>query len=97
MNGDVDESEFGMGFTYCIALFLMLNAAADHLYEMNVPEDLPHELVVDMKEWSDKCIAQRLAPGTTKEDAEWAISEAKRFLMEIDKHMGAKVKEACWS
>jgi hypothetical protein len=112
------ESEFGQGFTYCLALFLMhvnmeivnelrkpngilndwsiwFNGAADHLYEMEIPENLPEELKGKCEGFRDQCIDWRLTLAT-KEDYNWAIEKALEILREYDIFTGVKSVKAQW-
>jgi len=63
--------------------------AADHFYEIEIPEQLPQKMKIRLINFVDKVIAWRLPIGRvnvpTKEDKEWAINEAKDILLEVDK------------
>lgn len=106
-------SKFGKGLTYCIGLFLAhadrqiyandysmwFYGAADHLYDLELPNWLPEKLEKRLKQFQGKCITWRLILGkneVTKKDFDWAINEAKSLLMLIDKHFNVKVKKAQW-
>ena len=91
-------SEFGRGFTYCIGLFLAhaerkiifndyslwFNAAADHLYELQIPNNISDEFKSKIESWQDKCIEWRIAAEVTKENFEWALNTAKEILFQYD-------------
>lgn len=91
-------SEFGKGFTYCIGLFLAhterrdppefflwFNGAADHLYELEIPDNF--KLKKECEEWRKKCLRWRLSKYTEK-DKTWATDQAKSFLLAWDKQNG---------
>jgi len=92
-------SEFGKGFIYCIGLFLMhaertepflnenygiwFNAAADHLFELQIPKNLPTEFKTKIEMWQNQAIKFRLTDATQK-DYEESLTVAKEILMEYD-------------
>ena len=103
------RSEFGKGFSYCIGLFLMhaerygdendyrlwFNGAADHLYDLIIPDKLSKKLQNRIKKWQDKCLQWRL-DDYTKKDKLWAIDEAKYFLRKYDENNNVKVIKGDW-
>ena len=104
----IEQSEFGQGFTYCIGLFLMhaerkdiegvmmglwFNGAADHLYQLEIPENFV--LKDECKEWQHKCLKWRLEE-YTKEDRDWAIEQAKKFLLAWDKQNKIPCEKGQW-
>ena len=76
---------------------MWFNAAADHLYDLNIPECVDSISRKEIEEWRKKCIEWRLSMNSankaTKEDYEWAVKEAKKFLRETDMYLGADVEE----
>jgi hypothetical protein len=98
------KSEFGKGFTYCIGLFLAhaekdlnddlynlwFNGAADHLFELEIPESFV--LKDECEKWKHSCLTWRLEK-YHKNDKYWAIDQAKRFLLEWDKQCGIPVEK----
>ena len=105
-NEVIEESEFGMGFTYCIGLFLAhagqkyssywFNAAADHLFELQVPNIFNEEIKNKILNWQEKCLKWRLTDGSN-EDMLWAIEEAKIILLEYDKAYGISSIKATYN
>lgn len=93
------RSEFGKGFVYCIGLFLMhaerkqfnfednysmwFNAAADHLFELQIPKNLSNEFRTKIEIWQNNAIRLRLDPAT-KKDFEKSLETAKEILREYD-------------
>jgi broad specificity polyphosphatase/5'/3'-nucleotidase SurE len=76
---------------------MWFNAAADHLWDLNIPESMDSISRKKIEEWREKCIMWRL-PMTaenkpTKEDYLWAVEQGKRFLREADMYLGADVEE----
>ncbi|MCK9326396.1 MAG: hypothetical protein M0P69_12965 [Bacteroidales bacterium] len=103
MNGN---TEFGKGFTYCIGLFLAhaeredtgscglwFNAAADHLYELEIPKKFKFKK--ECEEWQNKCLDLRLNKANKKQKT-WAIDMAKTFLLAWDRQCGIDCCEAEW-
>ena len=64
---------------------MWFNGAADHLYEMEIPDFLPSKLQTRLGVFQTKCLHWRLDDSCTKECKVWAIEESKRLLLEIDK------------
>ena len=102
-------SEFGKGLTYCLGLFLAhvgrtihdadysswFNGAGDHLFELEVPENLPDNVKDRLTLFKGSVINWRLNTAN-KQDYNWAISEAMSLLLEIDKFYGVTCEEADW-
>jgi len=109
------KSEFGKGTSYCLGLFLAhdsvqvygndyglwFNGAADHFYELVVPENYPDDLKKRLNKIQSKGLGWRLPIGEkerpTKEDKYWAIQEAKNLLLDIDKYHNVEAIEAEYS
>lgn len=70
---------------------IWFNGAADHLYDMEIPDFLPEKLREEMVSFRGKCIRWRLYDNPTVADQEWAVAMAKTFLREIDRQMGVDV------
>jgi hypothetical protein len=99
----MENSEFGKGFVYCIGLFLChaerdkkffgkdyslwFNSAADHLFELIIPENISDEFKLKIKNWQNKCLEFRLNEAS-KEDFLSAIKTAKEILFEYDLFLG---------
>ena len=71
--------------------------AADHLYDLQIPANLPKDLKKRLKEFKSKVLSWRLpfnaAKNATKEDRWWAIQEAKELIRLIDNHFGVKTQK----
>lgn len=63
------------------------NGAADHLFDLEVPENISKEFKHRILKWKAICIQHRLAI-PKEEDFLWSIKEAKEILIEWDKHCG---------
>ena len=102
-------SEFGKGFAYCIGLFLAhaerdptyidlwFNAAADHLYDLQIPEKMPNKQ--EIIDWQNECLKLRITslPKNILEQKKiWAIEQAKKFLLEYDICNGVEACKANW-
>lgn len=103
-----ETTEYGQGLTYCLGLFLShaerkdnddhqiwFNGAADHLYDLLIPDFLPDDLKTELESFKRICIKWRMET-YTKEDKRWAIEKAKYFLLIIDKHLNINAIEAQW-
>ncbi len=78
---------------------LWFNGAADHLYELQIPDTFPKNLKNRLTVFQDKCLNWRITmdkSAATEKDFHWAIQKAKDLLLEIDKHFGIKVKKGQW-
>lgn len=77
---------------------MWFNGAADHLYQLNVPEEF--KLKKECRQWQNKCIQWRLSgfgtPKATDKDRSWAIAQAKKFLRAWDKQCGIKTQKGQW-
>ena len=79
---------------------MWFNAAADHLYELQTPTELPKNIRLRLKKLQDKSLHWRLAMGkdvATEKDKLWAIEEAKNILFAIDKFYKISVEKADWN
>lgn len=78
-----------------IAYNMWFYAAADHLFDMQIPTNIPKLTQSRMIEFRNKCLDFRLPTDNmneaTKKDYDWAIEEAKWLLRQIDKYC-CKVK-----
>ncbi len=101
----IKYSEFGKGFTYCIGLFLChaeregqdnywFNGAADHLFELQIPEILPFK--DEVAKWQEKCLRYRCEE-YKKDEIMIAVNEAKIFLLRYDEFMCISTMKAEWS
>lgn len=81
------------------ATSLWFNTAADHLYELNVPDDFPQALTKRILKFQSKCFAWRglLLEKVDEKHFTWAIEEAQALLMKIDKHYGIATGKAEWA
>lgn len=79
---------------------LWFNAASDHLYDLQIPKDLPKEIKKRLIELSNKVLhwGHGFDPKDvlTKENVQWAIQEAKDLLLLIDKHFGVETIKGDW-
>lgn len=75
------ESKFNVWF----------NGASDHLYGIIVPDSFPDEIKKRVQILQGKSFHWGHGfngPFATKDDAAWALQEAKDILLLIDKHIG---------
>jgi len=75
---------------------LWFNGAADHLFDLEIPNNLPDPLIDDIKEWRSRCLFLKMHPAN-KVDFEHSIKKAKEFLLRIDEHFGVETIQAEWS
>lgn len=79
---------------------LWFNAAADHLYELVIPEGLPEKLRKKLKRFQKKVLNYGHGQGmmgevkVTDKDVEVCLNEAKELLREIDNWIGVKTIKA---
>jgi len=75
-------------------------AAADHLYEFVIPDNLSAKFKRRAKKLEVFVFAHRLVMDPkdkpTKEDVFWAVDEAKELLRMLDREHGIKTKKAQW-
>lgn len=80
--------------------YLWFYGAADHLFELQIPDTLPTSLQNRLKTFQSKVLHWRLPmdkkDNATEEDKIWAIKEAKDLIREIDKFYGIKVIKGEW-
>ena len=73
--------------------------AADHLFDLEIPETLPELLHDRLSAFKNLCLTWRLpmdsTPPTAK-DKDWAINEAKELLRLVDETLGVATAEAQW-
>jgi hypothetical protein len=76
------------------------DGASDHLRELDVSVVSSRKLKKEIVEWSRKCLVWGHGfqkPKATDKNKEWAIKEAKRFLLLIDrKLLGIKSVNGEW-
>ncbi len=65
---------------------LWFNGAADHLYDLQIPEFLPADIQLDLRTLYDKSMGWRLSSNVTKENFDWAIDLAFDLLRRIDEY-----------
>ena len=108
----METSEFGRGFTYNIALFLMhrdrimdvsvhiwFSGSSDHLVELQIPQHYPEAFKKRIAAFRYKCLElahSRFTSYPTMEDAEWVIKEAKEILIVVDSGLGVEVCKGGW-
>ena len=102
------ERDFDIGVRKIIGeerdVELWFNGASDHLYELQIPNNLSQKLKNRLKEFQNKCLnwghgfgMDGWKYGKPSIDKKiWAINEAKELLMEIDKFYGIKVIKGEW-
>jgi len=80
--------------------YMWFYVAADHLFDLEIPETLPKSLQNRLKKFQSKVLHWRLPmdekDNATEEDKQWAIQEAKDLLRLIDKHFGIKTQKGDW-
>lgn len=74
---------------------IWFNGAADHLFEMQIPEKFPENLKTKLESFQNQCLHWRCSPAS-EENFKWAIREAKDLLIEIDKQIGIAAIEGEW-
>lgn len=78
---------------------LWFNGASDHLYELQIPENLPADLSNRLAILRDKCLEWGHGykeSKATKQDRDWSIQETKDLLREIDSFYGIKTEKGDW-
>lgn len=74
--------------------------AADHIFDLQIPNNLPKKLKERLSIFSGKVMGWRLPMdienNAKKKDMNWAIQEAKDLLLEIDKFNGIKAVKGDW-
>ena len=74
--------------------------AADHIFDLEIPDNLSTRLKRRLKIFKSKVLYWRLPMGnqveSTKEDQEWAIQEAKDLIRLIDKFNGIETQKGQW-
>lgn len=77
--------------------YLWFYAAADHLFDLEIPETLSKPLQNRLKRFRNKVLHWRLTidkkDKATEKDKQWAIQEAKDLLRLIDKNFGVKTQK----
>ena len=83
---------------YSYSTELWFNGASDHLYDLQIPEELPIPLKKRLAQFQNKIInwGHGFHCDVTKEDKAWAIQEAKELLILIDKFHGVKIQKGRW-
>jgi len=78
---------------------IWFNGASDHLYDLQIPEDLLGGLQSRLKRFQRKVLGWGhgfTAETPTERDQQWAIQEAKNLLRLIDKSHGIKTQRGHW-
>jgi len=94
------ERDFNSKSDICNRPDLWFNGASDHLYELQIPKDLPRNLKLRLSNLQTKVLHwghgfdSKNKP--TEEDKLWAINEAKKLLLLIDKHFKIKTEKGDW-
>lgn len=79
-----------------LGCLIWFNGASDHLYELEIPNQLPEKLRKRIAKWQSKCLdlghgkhlnAERKL---TEDDVIWAINEAQEILRSVDTFLGVK-------
>lgn len=82
------------------AVELWFDGASDHLYELQIDAGPTKEINERLKILKDKCLTWKLPIEPTespkKEDAYWAIQEAKDLLRLIDEAHNVPVEKGDW-
>ena len=73
-------------------------AATDHLYDLQIPDNLPDSLKKRLGKLSKVCFANRLRMDNEVDPKlkVWAIQEAKDLIRLIDKFHGIKTAKGSW-
>jgi len=80
------------------AIGMWFYGASDHFFEIQV-DSAPKHLRKRVRVLKKKCLGWRMTIGSkkpTKEDAQWALDEAKELLLLIDKYHKVPTIEAEW-
>lgn len=75
---------------------MWFNGAADHLFELIAPSNLPASKIAEIEEFKDRCIGFRLNDNATFSDCDKAIEDAKRMLLEWDLFNDIKAEKGDW-
>lgn len=83
------------------AVEMWFNGAADHLYDVQIDYAPTPEIKIRLKPFVHKCLGWRLIMSLdgdkpTKEDAYWAIQEAKNLLRLIDTAHNVPTEQGQW-
>lgn len=70
---------------------LWFNAAADHLFELQIPDDASPKLKENISGFQKYCIERRVTPRVPLGDREFALRMAKDILMQWDKENNINV------
>jgi len=86
---------------YSFVTEMWFNCASDHLYDLEIPDNLPVTLKKRLKTLQNKAIIWghgfREEEQAKEEDKNWAIKEAKELIRLIDKAHGVKTEKAGWN
>ena len=77
--------------------WMWFNGASDHLYELEIPDNFV--LKAECKKWADKVLD--LGHGkdllsAKQEDIDWALEQARKFLLAWDKQCGINTEKGHW-
>lgn len=78
---------------------IWFNGAADHLFELQIPNTLSEEKKKQIIDFKNRCLAFRLCmngENCTYEDAQAAVDEAKDLLREWDEFNGISTLKGTW-
>lgn len=77
---------------------MWFNGAADHLFDLVIPDQLSPNLKDRLSTFQSKCLHWRMAleNRATGDDVTWAIQEAKNLLRLIDQQYGIEVIQGQW-
>ena len=89
---DANFAKFGKKEGYSHTTELWFNGASDHLYELQIPKTLPVTLQKRLKRFQKKVLdlEHGFNNNCVRDDKPWAINEAQKLLMLIDKANGIK-------
>lgn len=95
---DERSKKYGKVEDYSYSTEMWFNGASDHLYDLEIPEDLSKSLKSRLKRFQEKVLhwGHGFGNDATKKDKHWAIQEAKDLLRLIDKAHGIKVEKGQW-
>jgi len=79
------------------AFSMWFYAAADHLFELEIPSHFPPALRSRLKKLKNRVLNLRLEDQATQKDFEEVIEETKSIFMSIDRLLKVKPVKAQWS
>lgn len=75
---------------------MWFNGAADHLFDLQIPNIFIDEKKKEIQDFKDRCIHYRVNDTCTWKDVENEIQNAKDFLRQFDEALGIKSEKGDW-